>query len=512
MEVDAERLPAGARLEGALCVIGAGPAGIALARECSRRGVDVLLLESGGIRPEVWPQTLNEGAVTGDSYAGLRPTRHRQAGGTSQIWNTDVGGVTGAKYLPLDPSDFEGLGGPLESAWPYGFADLLPWLRRAQALCGLGPFRYEGADWAGADRSPLSLGDDSLTTRVYQFGAQRPFTETYLAEMRSAPGVRLCHHATVCELITDGTGRRILEARIGCRSGKPLSARAPVFVLAGGAIENARLLLASQGGRMSAIGNQSDLVGRCFMEHPRDRSLCLVPHTPEFLAAAAFYDFHRGGDGTIVGGRLAPADSALRRHRLPNFSVTLLPKAGASSAGTEWTARLGRALRRLRRGAAPTAGYGWSELPEPSRRFSEVQLLINLEQRPDPKNRIVLGGARDRLGVPRAELQWRWSTEERAELDRIRGLLADWLEGAGVGRVRIDRERDADPNAHHHAGTTRMAVDERHGVVDPDCRVHGTDNLYVAGASVFPRAGCANPTLTVVALSLRLADHLGSRA
>ena len=156
-------------------------------------------------------------------------------------------------------------------------------------------------------------------------------------------------------------------------------------------------------------------------------------------------------------------------------------------------------------------GYGWSALPDPAVVFEAFQVIVNLEQRPHPENRVVLAGTRDPLGVPRVELQWRWRAEEQAALERLRGALGGWLEDSGLGRVSIQAGARPDPNAHHQAGTTRMHPDPRHGVVDPDGRVHGTDNLYVTGASVFPTAGFANPTLTIVALALRLADHLKQR-
>ena len=136
---------------------------------------------------------------------------------------------------------------------------------------------------------------------------------------------------------------------------------------------------------------------------------------------------------------------------------------------------------------------------------------MNVEQRPNPENRIVLGTSRDRHGLPRAVLHWRWRDEEQAELARLRTRLATWLEAADLGRVEVQATSRPDPNAHHHAGTTRMHVDASRGVVDPDGRVHSMDNLYVTGASLFPTAGFANPALTIVALAVRLADHLKTR-
>jgi len=502
MELDVGRLPDGACLEADLCIIGAGPAGVALAREFIGLGIEVLLLESGGTRREEWPQTLNEGTVAGDAYVGLRPSRHRQIGGTSWIWNTPASRSTGAKYVPLDPWDFEPRGGGLDRGWPIQAAELTPYYRRAQSLAWLGPLAYDAQDWADPARPPFALGDDLLASRVYQFGPRRPFTDDYPAQLGAAANLRLCRNATVCRLLADGSGRRVVEARIGSRSGRWQTARARTFVLAGGAIENPRLLLASH------LGNE--MVGRCFMEHPRDHALSLDPATPELFSRAGFYDTHVAADGTLIGGRLALTGRAVRELDLPNASVTLLPRVVSPGAGNGLGARL---LRRIQRWGAPLprGGYGWSRESEPEQVFDGFRLLINLEQRPHPENRILLGSDTDALGVPRPVLHWRWRGEEQAGLDRLRGVVVSSLEDAGLGRVTVDSDRPIDPNAHHHAGTTRMDPDPGLGVVDSDGRVHGTDNLFVTGASVFPSAGFANPTLTILALALRMADHLKQR-
>jgi choline dehydrogenase-like flavoprotein len=138
--------------------------------------------------------------------------------------------------------------------------------------------------------------------------------------------------------------------------------------------------------------------------------------------------------------------------------------------------------------------------------FDGFTILLNLEQTPSPENRIVLGARRDAFGVPLPELHWRWHEADRERLTRLRDVVAREL--GALGRIEIATDTIPDPNAHHHAGTTRMHADASHGVVDADCRVHGVDNVFVAGASVFPTAGFANPMLTIVALAARLADHL----
>ena len=491
METDAERLRDGARLETDLCIIGTGPAGITVARELQDDRIDVLLLESGGWNAEDWPQSLNEGAVRGDVYAGLRSTRHRQIGGTTALWNTPGEHGRNAKYVPLDPADLD--------AWPIRWADLLPFYEQAQRLAGLGPFRYEGTDWIGAGATPLDLGSGALTSRVYQFGPSRAVVGDPLSELRRKPNVRLCYHATVVALSTDPGGERVTEARIRCRTGQEISVRARAFVLAAGAIENARLLL------VSSLGNRSGWVGRSFMEHPRDRGV--MSTTSPWLDRLTFYDSRQMPGGFQVGGRLAPVETALRERSLPGFSVTVLPILRASPAAP---GVVRRAVRRLRRIVypPPSAGYGWSRVSRPERWFEGVGLLLNLEQRPHPENRVVLGSDTDALGVPRAELAWRWRPEDQAGLTQCRTLVSEALEAGGVGLAHFDPSASPDPNAHHHAGTTRMSGDWQEGVVDSNERVHGTENLYVTGSSVFPTAGFANPTLTVLALSARLAGHL----
>jgi choline dehydrogenase-like flavoprotein len=498
----------GAELEADLCITGAGPAGLTLARELVGTDLSVVLLESGGDRPDPGAQLLNDGRVRGDRYAGLRTTRRRQVGGSANSWNTALGGALGAKFAPLDPVDLEGRPGLAGVAWPFDRAHLDPYYRLAQLRCGLGPFQYDGAHWVDPARPALEQIGPDLVTRVYQLGGSRVFTETYGRELRAASNVTLYTGATAVRVgKTDGSGMAVVEG--ANRGGGRFRVRSRVVVLAGGAVENARLLLASGDSPANAPGNQSGWLGRGFMEHPRDRSLVLLPRRPRLAERLAFYDRHAAPDGTLVAGRLALSDEILERETCPNAYLTILPGAGRRGA-VGW---LPAPLRSLLLGAGwdrAEAGYGWSAMGSAGERIDRFHLLINLEQRPHPDNRVVLSPAVDRFGVPRAELHWRWRAEERAALARLHDIVRVRLEAAGLFRVTVRRRR-IDPNAHHHAGTTRMHADPRHGVADPNGRVHGTDHLYLAGASLFPTAGAANPTLTVVALTLRLADHLKAR-
>jgi choline dehydrogenase-like flavoprotein len=228
------------------------------------------------------------------------------------------------------------------------------------------------------------------------------------------------------------------------------------------------------------------------------------------LRAFAFYDAREASDGTVVAGRLALRDEVVRRDGLPNASVTLLPSfASARSAVRGWLRRMRG--RRGPEGGYPTAPEGWSARAVDAGSFDGFRLLVNLEQRADRENRVVLGTGRDACGLPRAQLHWRWRPEEQAELERLQALVAGALEASGLGRVVRTPGVAPDPCAHHHAGTTRMSADPRDGVVDPHGRFHALENLWAAGASVLPAAGFANPVLTVVALALRLAEQLAAR-
>lgn len=510
MEADARQQREGGTVESDLCVIGAGPAGLAVAHEFCGRDTRVAVLESGARDFDRAAQALNEAEVVGSPYGDLLQTRQRQVGGTANAWNSEVDGEPAAKFLPLDPIDFRARPGQPAGGWPLTRELLDPSYRRAHRLCGLGAFDYSPQTWRSDGREPLPLDGPLLTTGIYQFGTDAAFLQRLPQALAAAPNVTVIARATVLQLVTDAAGERVLAARVARPDGAVFEVRAKRFVLAGGAIENARLLLASTGAGAQGLGNRHDQVGRCFMEHPRDYSLRLVPVSNDWFDRIGFYDQHRAPDGTTILGRLALREEAMQAHRLPNASVTMLPGgAPSASAVTGWRGRVGRWLGRREPdpNGYPRGGTGWSMRPG-RRDFGFVRLLVNLEQAPHPDNRVVLTGDRDRLGVPRARIHWQWRAEEQALLERLRALLAKELEGAGFGRVEVAAQAMPDPRAHHHAGTTRMHEDARLGVVDGDCRVHGVENLFVAGASVFPTAGFANPTLTIVALALRLADRL----
>jgi choline dehydrogenase-like flavoprotein len=371
-------------------------------------------------------------------------------------------------------------------------------------VCGLGPFDYDAREWIATEAGETlpNLRDDRIITRIYQFGLARHFLDEYPKAVALGQNTTLIRNATVTELVVDASRKRLVGVRICSMDLRCVGmVRARAFVLATGAIENARLLL------MSPVSSgPDDWLGRCFMEHPRDYALTLFPKRDSFFSEAVFFDQHVARDGTSIMGRLALTPEIQRKEGLLQASATLLPNHARPLPGTRMLKEFLRATGLRRSGDYPVGRERWSSHFEGEARPSVVRVLLNLEQAPNPANRVILGNRRDKFGMPLPELHWRWRADEQRLLGRIRSIFATALESEG--RVQIFPAQTPDPNAHHHAGTTRMSHEARHGVIDADCRVHGIENLFVAGASTFPTAGMANPTLTIVALALRLASHL----
>lgn len=551
--LNARQLSPSQDIEADVCVIGGGPVGLTLSRELAGQGWTVALLESGGVELEPEAQRLAEGRTTGDPFQRLVDTRVRRLGGTPYLWNTGAGiGEPGFRNGLLHEADMEAHDWlPHSVGWPFSLADLRPYYERAQVLCGLGPCRYSADDWACEGAQPWPLDPALFQTSVWQLGVQGTFTEKLRAEVERHPNVTIYIHATVAELRTVGEGQEVSGVRVLTAPGREITARARRYVLAAGGIENARLLLLSRGDHPNGLGNDAGLVGRFFMEHQWVHGGRLVPAERSTFAGSALYDT-REVDGSVIVGKIDFTDDALRRHQLLNISAAVvprhrwghrftqevpnaaveIPRALASGAFRDAARHLLRVLggldyfalssaRRLTGGrlfdfARPSpdliAGTSWSALPNPERRWHHFDVVLHCEQAPHPDNRVRLEAERDALGIPRATLHWEWRETDQRAVSRAQGLLQEGLARSGIGRY-VPEFVDGRPvlrhaGLHHHMGTTRMHPSPARGVVDEQGRVHGVANLYVSGLSTFPSGGYINPTLTIVALAMRLGDHL----
>lgn len=499
-----------------VCIVGGGPAGIAVALELLDRDLRVVLLESGGDGPDPAAQALNEGESSGHLYFPLVASRLRGLGGTSNHWQ--------GWCRPFEAEDFERRAWIPESGWPLAFEDLAPAYARARELCELGAPRFEPEDWPPAERARrLPLEPARAASVAIQLSPPTRFGAVYRERLHRAANLRLLLGATATELVEASDGGRIDALHARTLAGRGLEVRARHFVVAAGGIENPRLLLASHGRSERGVGNHHDLVGRYFMEHPHVDTARFLPSDPEL--DLGLYHAHAVGAERIQGILVLPR-AQREREALGGFAASFEPATVAASRGYESLRVLVRALRN---GQLPDAwsDHLWrvaSDIDEVSeavlRRWRGApaserfqRLALHTEQIPNRESRVELADERDVLGMPKARLVWRLSEQDERTLRRGRELLAAELARAALGRVQIpedeeDRVGDYALGGHHHMGTTRMAGDPSRGVVDADCRVHGVENLHMAGSSVFATGGFANPTLTLVALAVRLGARL----
>lgn len=332
-----------------------------------------------------------------------------------------------------------------------------------------------------------------IQSDAFQHSPPTRFGEVYRNELRQAPNVVTYLGANAVDLETPAPPQRVSAVKVACLAGTSFRVAARAFVLATGGIENARLLLLSDRVQPAGLGNGHDLVGRYFMEH-----LYMDAAAEIRVPRGVVSDFYTSGhwvDGRRVRGILGLTPDVRRRERLTNYCAVIVePRSSLLT-------RLRNAIADVRASTAPRA--------------YEVKNVM--EQAPNPESRVTLGNDRDRLGCRRTVLHWRLSSIDKSTAHRAHAILGEDLTRSGLGQMTSSMGSEADPwpasvrGARHHIGTTRMHADPRRGVVDADCRVHGIANLYVAGSSVFPTSGAANPTLTIVALALRLARHLQHR-
>jgi choline dehydrogenase-like flavoprotein len=519
MFIDARTLSQDTVLDSDICIIGGGAAGITLARELAGTSLEVCLLESGGLEFDSATQDLYAGESTNPHFFPLDVTRLRYLGGTTNHWN--------GWARPFEPIDFERRSYIPHSGWPFGLAELETYYRRAQVLCECGPFSYDAQDWTINGRHPFSLDPERFFTAVFQNGPPTRFGQRYREDLSKAPNVRVYLHANATELETPPVPNMVSRVRVAMLEGTQLWAKSRCYVLAAGGIENVRLLLGSDQVETAGLGNRDDLVGRFFADHARvlkSGQILFSQHYPEL----DYYRLTPMLPNVSVGGVFQPAAELLNRECLPNFYIGIEPATatdvseGASSIKALWLQwRTGRFPNDLGKHLGNVIGDIDGLVRGTYQRIAKSATTVYgtyyaCELPPNPDSRITLTNDRDALGMRRVRVDWRLGSGFANSFMRAHELLGQELGRNGLGRLRVRPRGSAlDPmeyyeNGYHHMGATRMHADPRQGVVDADGRVHGIANLYVAGSSVFPTYGCGTPTLTIVSLALRLADHLKS--
>jgi choline dehydrogenase-like flavoprotein len=532
-----------------VCVIGAGAVGISLALALARSGLDVIVAEAGDRKPDAAIQDAYAGTVADEAlHRPLIDYRERRLGGSTTVW--------GGRCMPLDAIDYEQRDWVPESGWPIGPEALAPFYPEANRLCEAGEFSYLASEALPADARPMIKGfaGTSFTTdRLERSSRPTDFAKAYGQELERAPNIRLLLRAPVTAIRLGEAGRHVASVDLRDAAGRPFTIAPREVVVANGGLETVRLLLASRDVHPHGIGNHHDVLGRYYQAHLAG-TIGTVSFDPARTAIWNGYD--RDAEGVYVRRRLALTEAAQREHRLGNFIARLHnPRIADPAHGTailsalflgQWLVpRLYRARLVGEEGAGIGAwarhavnvardpfsvaafaarmlvGRQFAARKYPSLvvtpRTGLYSIDFHAEQFPNPASRVYLGTERDALGMPRLIADWRYLPQDVTNVQGALRLLARDLGASGLaldydeGEVETEMTRyGAYPG--HHIGLARMGGDPRSSMVDADCRIHGVGNLSLAGTAVFPTSSQANPTLTAIALALRLADRLAGEA
>jgi len=517
---NADTIDEGAVLDTDVCIVGAGAGGIGLALELENSRFRVILLESGDAEPREAADELNDMEITGHPFNVKAQVRRRCLGGTTI--------ATYGRSVLLDDIDFESRPWVSDSGWPIDEAQFRPFYPQTARILGLNQTELlYNRNWADHPVSQAFTKND-LAIRIHRWGRHIDLGQAWGGRLRRSGTVEVLLRATAVECQAGENGSRIQTLAVRGLNGGRFTVRAKAFVLACGGFENPRLLLLSRQGASPPAMNW-DPVGRYYMSHPRSQKLArlqLDPDRARLSNAVRTLVLHRNlkARGRLQFG-FSPSEELQRKEQLLNvsgffFAVSDSKAAAAQRALEQFTdknanqqqsliARLGTVSRQL-----PTLASGAiHRLMLKPFRPDHLVMVDQCEQPPDPESRVTLGRERDRFGSPLGSLDWRIDAATTHSLRRLHGLLFEAFERQGLGRFesRLLDEPDLVPDYQdcaHPTGTTRMSLSDRTGVVDSQCRVHGLQNLFVVGSSVFPVGGQANPTFAIIAMAVRVASHL----
>ncbi len=526
-----------------VCIAGGGAAGLTLAHDLSGHGLSVLLLEAGGLKETKASQSLFEGELADPAvHPWLHHFRVRAMGGASRIW--------GGRCIPYDPIDFEARAWAPGPGWPIGLQTLTPYYETAQVAAEAGAFDYDPASALPGRQAELAPGLDGATfvTRLERFSRPTDFWKRYGQALTQARDVQVLMNAPIKAVRLAPDGGRVDHLEVLRPDGTGLAVRARRYVLAAGGLETVRILLASDDIKACGVGGDHGHLGRYYMSHLAAAAGEIRFARPEQIA----FDYETDGEGVYVRRRLTLTAEAQRRAECLNVVFrTHLPDPADPAHGDpilsamfmvkdlilyeysrkfrERAITLGDRLGHVRNilaGAPRLAAFSsrfvhkrwFSDRQMPSvvlgSRTGAYALEFHAEQAPNPDSRLTLSDQRDALGQRRLRADWRTSDIDYESLKRAYALLADELKRTGVGELRYDAEdvaakaRREGAYGGHHLGAARMAEDPRQGVVDTDCRVHGVGDLFVASGAVLPTSSQANPTLTILALTLRISAQI----
>jgi choline dehydrogenase-like flavoprotein len=510
-------------IEGDVCIIGAGAAGLSIAQEFIATGHKVILIEGGDLEFDEKSQELYE--AESDEVI-LDQSRLRYFGGSTNCWM--------GRCRPLDDIDFKARSWVSNSGWPITLDDLKPYYERAGNLLKIGTLeQFASKDWdknlfPGQYFTQFKSPDSKIDGAPFIQSVEPDlrFGPRFEKGLRKSTSISVYLNSNLVSLNTSSNGNNIENVKIATLDGNTFSVKARQFILALGGIENPRLLLASNHVEAAGIGNRYDQVGRYFMGHTlADMGQLLYSNEmncfeKELISAPVGQLFFKLKDKIMQEERLLNAGLWVYREisegemAFRNFRRDLIQGHVPDSLGED--------LLKMSEDIGDVIDTVTCNIQGKRKRPSAWNFWLQGEQIPDPENRVTLGETKDALGMRKLRVRMNYNETDKRAVLRTTEIFGTEITRLGLGRVRITGEhltsyvfKEHDDQSDlwfgHDMGTTRMTTDPKKGVVDENCRVHGVNNLYVAGSSVFPTSGFANPTMTIIALAIRIADNIKSR-
>jgi choline dehydrogenase-like flavoprotein len=554
MIVSPDELIENSVIEADLCIVGSGPAGLSIALELKDSGKKIVIVTGGDMQETAFNQDLNRGIIAPEnSHEPLDENRRRIVGGASTVW--------GGRCIPFDDIDFEKRSWVNNSGWPFNYNAIANHYARANKILEAGQYNYDAVkSFASQTQTQIINGlDDAdiVSTKLERWSTPTNFAKEYYGMLNGSPNITILLNTHVLKINTQD-GASAVTSVTAVANKKQFTIHAKNYVLACGGIENPRLLLASKNEFYpNGIGNNNDVVGRYYMGHINGIFAEVSPKNREQL----LFNFEIDDESVYCRRRWWITQKAQQQHQIGNvifflqqstnqdghrdvlfstvyvakYILSVVKQKSFSKAKQSW----GLQKKEIKEHLVNILKNGWKQLPTlfgvaikrfkkrrlpfvlPSVKSKTLGLYFQSEQVPTADSRVTLSNTEfDAFGLPRAVVQIKFSDIDKKTIIESHKIFIEKYLAANAGEVKcnfdelpnfIEQRINKYNSAAHNLGTTRISTDPLLGVVDADCKVHGIDNLYIAGASVFPTGGHANPTLTIVALALKLADFLKNK-
>lgn len=502
-------------------IVGSGPVGLVLALFLSQRGIPVVVVEGGGPSSQPYDALDLEVECTASTLEGATIGRSRQIGGGLNLW--------GGQLASLAKNEVLSQGTPGSLCWPVPLDEITSRFAVVAELLGQ-PSMSLPLEPTMIETELGPLRERSLDIVATAWLKRPKLSARFWKELEASRLVTLVSGAFV-DRITHGPQPGSITGVSALRRDKSrISFEASCVVLACGAIETSRLLLQPALSSDAQPWHSLAWLGRGFNEH-LDATTAVIRPIDKRRLLDVF-------DPVVVKGtkytfKLCAETGDQRTIRLSSVAMLTMPGNVRNSIAELYMLSRGVAPRQLAGNACDIGAAAFASAREVlplalrylrCKRIGTVirgdgSLRVSVEQPIRRSSRITLSPMkRDSRGIAAARIHWQKGAEEGRAFVETTRRVKGWAEANGVAHVVIDPALLEDPTGFaeraddglHHAGGARMAKRPEEGVVDPNLKVFGVEGLYCCGSSVFPRSGLANPTMTAMALAVRLGEHLMS--